>query len=194
MAYNASIPNANDLLSQSQGQIKDNFTAIGTMMAPIDVAPNGGFFKFPVGGVDPAAIAQTPLMYAKVGTSAESELFIQRETASAYPANQKIFQWTAYGTDTGFTGIATGWTILPSGLMLKWGKFTIAIGATTASNFIVGPGAFTTVFNVQLSFSKTGGTTMDGALLRSFTTTSITAENISNNNAVTAYYLVLGIL
>ena len=50
MAWNSIIPQADDLLSQSQAQILGNFTALDSMITPNATAPNGGTFKFPYNG------------------------------------------------------------------------------------------------------------------------------------------------
>jgi len=182
MSYQPNIPASTDLLSQSQADIQNNFIAIGTLLSP-----NGNAaVTLPVAAGDPTTSATNMAIYTKTSAlTAQPEMFILRNSTSATVPNPIEFTSAVYAT--------TGWTRLPSGILLKWGTFSVPLSTTSTSTFIVGPGAFTTVFNIQMSFTKVGGSTMDGALMRAFTTTSITIQNISNNNAVNVYYLVMGI-
>lgn len=186
MAYQPNIPASTDLLSQSQADIQNNFIAIGTLLSP-----NGNAaVTLPVAAGDPTTSATNMALYTQTSAlTARPEMYILRNSTipnpNGNPPNPIEFTSAVYANP--------GWTRLPSGILLKWGTFTVALNSTASDNFIVGPGAFTTVLSIQMSFTKVGGSTMDGALMRAFTTTNITIQNISNNNAVTVYYLVLGI-
>ena len=115
MAYNAIIPQAADLLSQSQAGILGNFTEINNL-----IDPNTGQLKKALiidTAADPVTTAAQVGFYQKVGaTSAVPELFFRRNTSGAV-----IPMTEAVKTDP-------GWTYLPSGIILQWGSMTIPGG------------------------------------------------------------------
>lgn len=160
MAYQANIPLATDQLSQSQGDIQGNFQAIGTWV-PVDhtdfnsaIPGQHNFVTFPVQIVDPAvpSVASTVRLYNKAydsGAGARSEVFLQRTTGNPIPVTAALTNSSGLG--------ATGWTYLPSGVMIKWGAGTCAAGVAVVNLNAVGP-AYNAIFNVQLTPRNDVGT------------------------------------
>jgi hypothetical protein len=112
MAYNPNIPQAADLLSQTQAGILGNFTEINNL-----IDPNTGEVKkaFVIDtAADPATTATQVGLYQKIGaTSGIPELFFRRNTSGfVIPMTEAI-------------KTATGWSYLPSGLIIQWGTSTI---------------------------------------------------------------------
>lgn len=155
MAYNNAIPAANDLLSQSQDDILQNFIEIKTL---IDIdhetfgAANQGKHKqvtLPEQGADPATAANEVAVYSKLSTEGAlgSALFLRHEGS---------------GTVTDFTSstqAANGWTRLPSGILLKWGSGTTAGGAQVFALPVAATvPKFATIYSVSLTPNGDGGT------------------------------------
>lgn len=180
MAYSTNIPQPSDLLSVSQGDILDNFQALGNMMAPGgSTAGNGGYFKLTTANANPSSIADTPLLYSKDDGSAD-QLFFRRSTGDG----------GAVINCTAATAASNGSTNLPSGIIIKWG--TAAIGTGTVVNFA---SAFpNNCYNVQVSNSSSGS---DNHFVNvySLTTASFTCKSFSrsgNADTSTIFYVAIG--
>ncbi len=139
MAY-LLIPQATDELSVSQGQILTNFTDANTIFGVnhTDFLSNGGKHKFlqmpnQVTNTVTTLATEAGLYSAQGLTSAVTELFFVRQgfTAGAPGANPSNIAFTETVT-TGTIGATTlsGWTRLPSGLLLQWGSVPITVAAT----------------------------------------------------------------
>jgi len=186
MAYNNAIPAAGDLLSQSQADIQDNFAALKTL---IDVnhgtfaAADEGKHKhitLPEQGADPTTLANEKAMYAKQSAlSGVSELFIRNESD---------------GTVTEFTSstqAASGYTRLPSGILLKWG--TSVVGADATANIAYESTIeFAAVYNASVTIQGQSGNA-GACYVQSFDTISLTVYNASSSGGRTFYYFVIGI-
>jgi hypothetical protein len=134
-------PLANEQLSVSQGLIRTNFQLLGPCV--------GGIFN------QQAA--------AGLGTAA-TELAIYNRVIGA--ANQLCFRRAGVapgGAEIVFTDFINtvaapnndGSTVLPSGVMIKWGRRSIAAAAVTATINYAGA-AFTTLFTRTVAFDATG--------------------------------------
>jgi len=125
MPYDETIPQAGDLLSQSQAELLENFAQIKTL---IDInhqtfghADQGKHLQttFPVRAADPVTAANEVALYCKDNGAGAASLFFK-------PENQGIGA-TEYDFTTA-TQAVTGECTLPSGIALKWGTATIAVG------------------------------------------------------------------
>ena len=136
MAYNANIPQATDKLINSQADIKDNFTAINTLVnvnhIGFDVANSGKHLNvdLPNSATHPLVAATELLLYNFVNpTTTVNELYVKKAGALGV-AGTAI---TARG------GTTAGWTYLPSGLLVKWGtntsQFDVTLNATPGPPF-----------------------------------------------------------
>lgn len=185
MAYNNAIPGANDLLSQSQSDIQTNFAEIQTLVGINHInfgAANQGkhlYLQLPEHAAPATAIDEAGL-YANVGTtSTVTELFFRRENNGATIAFTEA------------TLATTGWTRLPSGLLMKWGQTNLATNTGATLNF-VGPVFGSVPYSVTVTGMRNANADPRGSL-KSFTTTQITVYNSSAADAITVFYIALGV-
>jgi len=136
MTYNPNIPNPTDFLSDSQPQIKNNFSAANTSFGidhtPFTGVTNIGFHK-PVhlisqGTSNPTAVAGTNIVYAKSYTP---------DTAPASGPDIQLFARTAAGGISQLTGNSAakeGYQWI-GGVLLQWGRVTqnFAAGSTSGT-------------------------------------------------------------
>lgn len=119
--YKPNIPQATDLLSQSQLDLLNNF---GAIQALIDINhsdfanPNAGkhnFVEMPVQFPVPTTAGSEVGLYCQTSVStAQPELVFARQAGSTAPAAVQITEFTSAGWTN------PGWSKLPSGIMLKW--------------------------------------------------------------------------
>lgn len=160
MAYNNNIPQPSDLLSQSQSDILNNFSAIFTLVGVNHVnfgSADQGKHKWvtlpsqaatpPAGsGFAPTELGVYNAVYA---TSAQQELFINKTnqaTVVQVPSTASIL--SANSNPAAYPNpITGGYTVLPSGVILKFGGIPVAV--TGQSAIAVGGGNSTNgpVFN-----------------------------------------------
>lgn len=121
MAYQPNIPQATDLISQSQSDILGNFQALQTLIDVnhVDFASaDQGKHKwcsFPAQGSSPGTTATEVAVFCRTSTlTTFNELCIQ------HPSNGTVVEMTASNLNT------PGWSFLPSGILLKWGTVTSA--------------------------------------------------------------------
>jgi len=197
MAYNPNIPQAGDIISQSQAQILQNFQEINTLIGVnhIDFSDptNEGKHKFvtmPEQGSDPVTGATELALYAKhsIYGQVTTELFIRD------PSNGGVFDITS-----SFAG-ANGWTFLSSGLLMMWG-FGNATGDTGNVTITQLPGGTGPVFSAIYYFSaqsyRFGGVpTNDYVQVTNFTATTFRlfcSERTTTNPANVNYrWLAIG--
>jgi len=192
MAYSNSKPQPTDKLRVSQNDILNNFialkTTIDTNHVTFDMADTGKhkFISFPEQLADPALAVNEVQFYAKNSTlSTEAELFLRREDGT-------IYEITSAGK------AVTGWTRLPSGILIKWGN-TSATGLATITFPVVATiPAFTTVYSIQLVPIAAGAVDADIAVrLVSFIAASFdvycTARTTVADKLASFEYLAIGI-
>jgi hypothetical protein len=136
MAYLDNIPQPNDQISVSQGQILANFSALKTLIDVNHITfdiPDQGKHKlvtFP-DNAGPHATGATEINLNNEvdATSTYQEIYITRDRGGAenYPFTAGL-------------NVESGYTILPSGLLLKWGMTPGFLAAgTNLINFPVVP-------------------------------------------------------
>jgi len=200
MAYDQNIPQSTDLLSQSQADIQQNFAAIQTFIEvnhdTFASATEGKhkFVSLPQGTVSGTFPLETTA----------TELGLYCKTDGANPALYLRPPSQAVGVTTDDINImysinaASGETILPSGIKMKWGTGTINAGSNT-SGAITYYSAFTTaLYSLQISpyGSRATGAAQDYVLnvweqgLANF---KVTRTNAYIGTASTFYYLAIGI-
>ena len=143
MAYNPNIPQPPDIKSVSQPQILNNFIAINDLLAvnhqTFGASGEGKhkFLQMPEQGSAPLTTVNEAALYAAVGAaSSQAELVFKRETPAinaTVPATVAFTECLANASDG-----STGWTMLPSGIIMKWGQLTITAGTgveTFSSSF-----------------------------------------------------------
>jgi len=186
MAYNENIPAANDLLSQSQADIQQNFAALKTFLETNHEAfadASEGKHKhvtFPEQGADVSTAANEKVIYAKESALTNvSELFIRNESDGT------VTEFTSSGQAT------TGWTRLPSGILIKWGTGSVNANSSATATFDTTV-AFSAIYTV--SVSRQGQSGDSGAMYyQAYTTTNVTVYNASNNGPRAFTYFAIGI-
>lgn len=131
MAYNAQIPQATDQISVSQGQILANFQFLNTIAT--------GIFDAPVQLIAPVIPAGSNALYTLVPIVApltgKNELFLRNDgIAKNIPITASL-----QGN--------TGYSYLPSGILIKWGYVAPALPNPVTITYDPTV-AFTTVFSV----------------------------------------------
>lgn len=141
MPYDESIPQPTDTLQQSQPQLLANFAAIKTL---IDV--NHGTFAAATEGkhlkLEMPDLGATP-------TFTGTDVGMYGTTYSVTGANEIYAHHSHTAADVPFTawgGSNTGWTWLPSGLLLKWG--TGSGNGLSTINISANPKKFTNIWTI----------------------------------------------
>ena len=189
MAYNASIPQATDVIANSQSQILGNFQAL---------APFGnGYADFPVQGAAPSlGSGDTGLYTLSNATTSANEMYIVKPSVDA-PTNVPFS--ASILSNTAMASSLNGWTYLPSGMLLKYGQAQVTANATINVASISGGPNFNKVFTVLLTPILTTGTSASFSVnLSSRTPTAvsgnfgiITTGATASNTFIS--YMVIGV-
>jgi hypothetical protein len=154
MTYNPNIPNPTDFLSDSQGQIKNNFNSANTVygtnhFAFNDASANAGKHKYLVmplnTGIPGTAVGDINLFNTNFAVGAPSVLCFTRDGQG--PNFTRIT-----GIIDPLSSANPGYTILMGGMLLQWG-----IANVTSSTTVTMPQAFTSNgvaangYNVQVT-------------------------------------------
>jgi hypothetical protein len=162
MAYTYNIPNAGDQLSVSQGQIKNNFIALGAIAGnsptngsqSLNSAPGIGFnfVNLANQGASIPSTSTNNYIYSAVSTTTDlPEVYINYNAGT----DQTLVTGSVLGNTPAPASLANGWTSLPSGIILKWG--TAACTSATSFTFPATDAGgndipeFTQVLNLQLT-------------------------------------------
>lgn len=182
MAYTYNIPQKTDIPKISQSQILANFTGIKTLIdinhVTFDDADQGKhkFLQMPEQSSAPTTAVNEGALYTKVGaTSAVTELAFRRENSTT------VIEMTATGLDG-----TTYWSMLPSGLLLKWGT-VVTQGINQAVSIADGPN-FSLVFSLQTNGSFAAS---DNIIIRtsSLSTTQFLLHYLTNSGSNPQYTL-----
>lgn len=192
MAYNQNIPAAGNDPTNDQPLLLANFQSISTFLnvnhVDFDEANQGKhiYCQFPEQTVSPPTNANEGAIYTKQSTlTGNTELNYRRESN---------------GTEiefTGFLGSSSGWTRLPSGILLKWGFANI-----TGSSAVTFPAAatipaFTAIYGAWAIPNSNPGTGTAGVEVVTFNTTTLTLNCFTFTTAAAATrdvnYLAIGI-
>lgn len=199
--FNENIPQANQTIASSQSPILQNFQAIKQLIdvnhgtfggSGVNAEGKHKFVEMPNQSVTPTTAAGEMTLYsAQYTKTSQSEAYIIRDAA---------------GTPIPFSAAslaASGWTFLPSGILVKWGQAAFSAPANSTQSLVITfPAgatipAFTSVWNAQISLQNNamiGGVTL-GAYIQSLSTTAMTVEvgtsqgSTQNGNV---YYVLIG--
>lgn len=166
MAYNANIPLATDLLSQSQADLRSNFQEINTFLTVNheslnSVAPHAqGKHKQLEMPVQGAAVVTDLTQWAMtvanntLGVPAPA-IFLTPPISAQHPAGTPIDMTTGVFADPGYCK-------LPCGLIVKWATSGLITqgAANTVNLYNGGPGApdlITTIYTVQITGHNNDG-------------------------------------
>ncbi len=121
MTFNANIPQATDLISQSQSQIQTNFsqsnTAFGVDHTAFDVVSNQGKHKkstYVEQAANPTTAVNEMALFSK-DLAGTTTLYLRKES------NGTVIQMS--GQDPFIA--ASGSSFLPGGIIIKWGNATV---------------------------------------------------------------------
>lgn len=205
MAYNPSIPQATDALSQSQLDILNNFTSIGTTFDVNHVDFNAGadagkhkYIQLPVQGANPPAVfgsGEVAIYSFLSGVTSQNELWINKKNQAANVQIPSTASILSVASSPGNN--VSGWTYLPSGILLKWGNST-ATGNTAITFPVAGDiPVFTDVMSMQLTtYANSAADTNTFIRLSSFTNLGFncygSARTTVSNAATSFQYLAIG--
>lgn len=176
MAWNDQIPQPNNKLRVSQGDLLANFQALNTYLTVNHTAIDGTgdqgkhkFIEMPEQAAIPVFTGNEIGLYAKIPAvpfplTTLNELFIRKEDGDSVPITAR---------EVNIADTSDGWTYLPSGLLMKWNRVTITADNDTYNFTTTGiEPAFTGVPVVIATRSSVGSNTrtinINGATTTSF--------------------------
>jgi hypothetical protein len=190
MSYNSSIPQSSDDLVDSQPQILANFQVL---------APFGnGYADFPVQGSAPSfPSGDTGLYNLNNATTTANETYIVKASVDA-PTN--VAMSASKMSNTAMASCQSGWSYLPSGLLMKWGKAQViadGAGFLDVASMSGGPN-FNQIFTAYITPVQAGTSTPSFVSILNAFPTAVTGDLniISLNSTATTTavsYLVLGV-
>jgi len=193
MAYQQNIPQPTDKIKDSQNDLLQNFQAIKSGFDENHYAFDTGdegkhkYVSLPEQVAAPTVAVNERAIYSKQSTLTNvAELFTRKENN---------------GTEIEFTarlGATPGWTILPSGIILKWGAETKTGAQTVVLPVAANIPVYTQIFSVQLTVKAAGGADSDTAVrVVDFSNPAqfdvyASPRSTTGSTAVTFEYLVIG--
>lgn len=189
MALN-NVPQAGQNLQETRDDIRNNFSTIDTAFSVNHVPYNSPsdqgkhqFVTFPqiASGSVPAAGAQELIVSNQTNAdTGRTELYLKRNAGTPVPIT---------------AGVDTGWSYLPSGLLMKWGSVPQFTGSTTINLNANGPAFTTGPFSIQLTGNTATGNTQ-GADMRNnasaTTTASLAIVANPTGSTMAGRYFVIG--
>ena len=196
--YTVNIPQPGDNPSGSQDQILQNFQVLNTAFSQDHGAYNSGTqgqhnqVTFPIGplvGQPFTYLAgQIGLQNLNQAPTARPDIWMSRGLAAAFP----ITGYTMGGTNAG-----NGWTYIPSGLLMAWGRSTTGASdhvtityATELTNF---PGFSTANAFPQLTRLSGAGGSTNFVTLTAYNQTTFQVYASAGGNNVQFDWFVIGI-
>jgi|SRR5665213_496134 len=140
MAYNPTVPMANQKIEASQQPIADNFAAL---------APFGnGYGSFTNQSTPPTFATGVDGVYTQNNaTTGINELYIHKQSAAGVKEIPMTASILSLSTPT---ANSSGWTYLPSGILILWGSVTSATGLSTIT-LSGGYPSFGAILNISLT-------------------------------------------
>lgn len=150
MAYNSNVPLGSQPINSTTASIRENFSLL---------TPWGtGYGKFTPQGSTPSFDANVDYIYcANFGPTSKNELYIHRQGVSGL--TEVPFTASRMSAQNAATSIS-GWSYLPSGMLIKWGQIDIVTDNDTSVNVATisqGP-AFIQAFQVFVTPCYSSGT------------------------------------
>lgn len=207
MAFKNTIPQPDDKLSQSQGDLLDNFQAIDNWVKQDHIGLTGGVDQgkhttarfvdqqsFPtINSPETGFFNAQPNNLTSLAIQ-KQEMYVKAEKAAGFTPTP----FTASSLSTTLKqNISEGWCYLPSGLIMKWGSFQMASAGNVIHNFPTGTDIpiFNQVYSLQLTL-RPGLDRTWAVVVSSLSTTSFQAfaYNASNSDPVQTRidYLAIG--
>jgi len=153
--FNKLIPQASDLLSQSQADLLNNNTALSQLIPPLAT-----FLQVPIGGALPSPfLVGNYYMLSK--TAPDDWFFIKKGTDAAVPINK----W-------GSTTATNGYSYLASGFITQWDMVKISSDSQAVTFALTFPTAITSLVISQYQAGAGGDLTYKLNLLVTAKSTS----------------------
>lgn len=200
MSYDPNIPQPNDFLSDSQGDIKTNFTALNTIFAKnhfqfADGTSNNGRHSTieMVNQSTPTGGGGISNLWSNSDGTTSQMYFMNEASNNAYQLTRAIdAKYINFATNIFASGNAAGagWTFLPGGLLLQYGNTGPL--ATQANTTITFPVSYTVAcFSVIATMNRSS--TGDVAVgVNTLTKPSFKILNTSSTAGRTAYWIAIG--
>jgi len=186
MSYNENTPNSiNETFSVSQPKIKANFESIKTAFDQDHVTFDSGKHKqltMPEqSAATSTAVNEMALYVLENATTSVSNLYLRLENDG-----------TQFDLTPSVSGHATsGYEVLPSGLILKWGTGTVGANSSATVVFNVGVEYAAPPYSVVVS--RQGESGSSGALYyQSYNKLGVTVYNASDNASKAFTYYAIG--
>ena len=200
MAYQSGIPEATDRKNASQSAIKDNFGALKTAFETNHGAFNGGIQgkhtivalpqQTTSGTVPPATSATEMSIYCKTNGASPALWIRPTGQAAGLQTPDLDIDFTTYG-DT-----ATGWSRLPSGLIIKWGTGTVgaanAEGTAIYDSTVPFSNFFIALISREGNLADAGAFWIKEGQSVANKKLQLTVCNVSGKNPANFYYLAIG--
>lgn len=199
MPYNPNIPQPNDTFAKSQKDILNNFISIYDSFRVDHIE-----FNFINGGMHAKASfneqSTTPLFAGNMFAlyAIEPTLPLPETGRTELVLHNQMGLTFTQTLITGRQAAATGWTLMPSGILIKWGVATITgLNAITfpVSNAIP---VFTNVYNAQVCIVDSATTDINrNVIVSSLTTTDlnvfVTTRTTTGAATADVSYFVIGV-
>jgi len=194
MTYTPNIPVTGDSLGGTRDRIRANFQEIATVEAVNHVAFNSAgegkhkFLQMPEQPSAPTTAVDEGGFYSKVGTSpAETNLFFRGENSGfEYQMTHVDSSLTAsFSTSAGVND--SGWSFLPGGLLIQYGKRSIAAAGTATT--ITYPKAFTVApYSITMGCITNEGNSpgANNYFIKEASITSLTDFQVTNSSSSAA--------
>lgn len=167
MTFNINIPQPNDDLSVSQGQVKNNFltsnTSFGVNHYPFnDGTVNNGKHKRVdiVAGAVPASNGGEGNLYTKQPASYTNLFYTQDASSNEYQMTRIITtSFPKFATNTALSVGNGGWTFLPGGMLFQYGSATVNFNTSgNKQGTITFPVAFTNIpYAINVTLTSASG-------------------------------------
>lgn len=190
MAYNNNVPLSSQRIPSTQNPIRENFEQIDTLIdvdhISFNQAQSGKHKKVSLVAVTtpPAQANEGQLFFAENPTTSSNHIFIRRGTLSAVPI-------TLAGTDGG----NRRYRYLPSGLVVKYGSFSVNGDQAIDIDGGTFP-AYDSISHVQLTVQGSGSIVVKLSSITNPSTLNVRVFNTTNGSAAagTVYYETIGTL
>lgn len=191
--YLPNIPLASDLLSKSQGNIRDNFTSANTTfginhLAFDNATANIGKHKFvqmPAGSLPAGLISGEGTLYTKSSTG--SQLYYSPDNTS----NEYQITRTIASTFATFSQIP-GWTFLPGGMLMQWGQVSTPGAGPSIVTFPVAFAAASSVYSIQLTARNDGSHSAFNYYVDGAPTTNNFTYRGTTSSSDTLFWMAIG--
>ena len=160
MAYNPNVPQANQQIKDTQQPILDNFGILQTTIEQNHGAMNGPnpgkheFIQFTNRTGNTPVFNGFPGMWVEGGTfTGVQEIWVNTKAANTF--NQYQMTASVLSNTPNVGNNADGWTSMPSGIVMKWGRVVVN-GVTTINLNAIGQ-PYVATFSAQATANAVAG-------------------------------------